>query len=68
MKTPPLVGLSEAAEILGVDKSNLRRMRDVPESLQTRFPGEYQVSSGPLWFREELEAVAKKRKAHVASD
>ena len=55
-KVPPLVGLSDAAAILGVHRSNLMTVKGLPEPVQ-------RVSSGPLWLRSEIEALAIRREA-----
>jgi hypothetical protein len=57
MNRMDLVGAKEAAVILGVARTNLRR--DVPD-----LPKPYSQPSKryPLWKREDIKALAKERK------
>lgn len=60
----PLVGRSEAAKILGVNRNNMHRMKDVPPSLQERGIEGMEVGATPLWYRSEIEEVARMRAKH----
>ncbi len=62
-KVPALVGLREAAEILGVHKSHVRRIKELPEPLGNRRIEGFDVSAGPLWVRSEIEELADRRAA-----
>lgn len=53
---PEIVGLPEAAEILGVKAPNVRKVRGLPEP---RY-----VSKRPIWSAEELRAFARERAAN----
>lgn len=60
-KSPPLVGLTEAAEILKMKKQNVRVLRGVPEPLQDRGIEGFEVAATPLWPRAEIVELAEKR-------
>jgi transcriptional regulator with XRE-family HTH domain len=67
VKKLPLVGLSEVAEICGVDKSQIGRWRRAgtfPEPcLDRRSAAEPNgLSAGPLWWRSDITAFKRKRK------
>lgn len=56
-ENPPIVGLAEAAEIAGVQRSHFRVMRtrgQVPEP-------QVVLACGPIWKRSVIEKWAKKR-------
>lgn len=58
-RLPELVGSAEAIEILGIQKSTLRRWM-LPGSGRlgpdrTRMIPPVRVSSGPIWVREDVE-------------
>lgn len=51
---PDVVGVAGAAEMIGVPKPRIARLREagrIPEPL-------YDLPSGPLWLREEIAEVA----------
>jgi hypothetical protein len=57
---PALVGRKEAAMILGVQPQNVGRIRGLPTPLGDGVEG-FEVSSGPLWLRGDIVALAKER-------
>ena len=65
---PALVGRAEAAKILGVTTQNFgtrgRTRGLIPPSLQER--GIAQVSSGPVWLRDEIMALAERLNRSVS--
>jgi hypothetical protein len=64
-KSIALIGRKEAAGILGVAPPNLDRIT-MPPSMQERGIDGFEVSSGPLWPREEIEKLAAERKRATA--
>lgn len=52
---PKLYGASEAAEVLGVEQSNLRRIPTLPAPYQ-------RLRLGTLWRADEVDALAKQRR------
>jgi hypothetical protein len=68
IECPPLVGLGEAAAILGTQKQNLiryngERLAGLPAPLQERKIKGFEVIATPLWPRAEIVALAKLRRA-----
>jgi len=66
-KTSPMVGLREAASILGTAKQNLirsngQRLNGLPPPLQERGIEGFAVIATPLWPRAEIEELARLRK------
>ena len=61
-KSPALVGLAEAGEILDVKKPNVRALPGMPEPLQDRGIDGFAVSATPIWPRTEVVELAAKRK------
>ena len=61
-KSPALVGLAEAAEILEAKKPNVRVLPGMPEPLQDRGIDGFAVSATPIWPRAEIVELAAKRK------
>ena len=55
-----LVGRTEAAEILGVQRPNLTTMRGLPE------PVVDYLHAGRLWLRRDIEKFARERAAAAA--
>ena len=55
MTKTPLVGLAEAASILGVKKQNVRSLAGLPSPQE--------LMAGPVWSRKIIEAFAEERKA-----
>lgn len=56
-KTLRVVGVAEAAEILGIRKQNLYRLRsngELPEPIE-------ELAAGPVWDRAEMEKCARER-------
>lgn len=56
---PPLVGLRGAADILGVDPTNVRRTAGLPAPRE--------MERGPVWVRSDIEAFAEERAAPAAA-
>jgi hypothetical protein len=55
----PLIGVSDAAGVLGVDKSQIGRWRRRKE-----FPlPAYELRAGPLWMRDDVVAFGARRSA-----
>ncbi len=50
-----LVGRTEAAAILGVQRPNLGQLKGLPE------PVVNYLKAGALWLRRDIEAFARKR-------
>lgn len=53
---PTVVGVTQAAEMLGVPKSNISRLRSqgrMPEPVPQEGPG------APVWLKPEVEELAK---------
>jgi hypothetical protein len=59
---PPLVGRKEAARILGLKSENIYRIAEMPPPLQERKIKGFEVTTGPLWPRAEIEELAQHRK------
>lgn len=58
-----MVGLTEAAAILGVSKANLRRdVKGLPEPAQDRGIEGFEVRATPLWHRQEIEDLKEARR------
>lgn len=57
-KKGDLVGVAESAEILGIRKQNLYRLRDNGELPDPRV----ELASGPVWDRKAMEECAKERR------
>ena len=58
---PPLVGLKEAAEILGWDKRKVatyRKRGAFPEPMQN-------LASGPVWTRKQIEDFKKEKELNI---
>jgi phage terminase Nu1 subunit (DNA packaging protein) len=56
-RLPSLLGLSEAADELGVNKSQIGRWRRAE-----RFPApNFELTAGPLWWRKDIKAWEKNR-------
>jgi len=66
-KVPPLVGKSEAAEIIGVDPNNMVKLRGLPAPLNDREECDVQVRATPVWRRVEIEKFAEERNARRAA-
>lgn len=60
-KSPALVGLGEAAAIVGTKRQNLRLLKGMPEPLQDRGIEGFEVAATPLWPRAEVQELADKR-------
>ncbi len=61
-KLPGIVGLAEAAKILGMKKNNVRRLRELPEPANERGIEGFEVSATPIWPRAEIEELAEQRR------
>jgi hypothetical protein len=59
---PAIVGRKEAARILGLKSENIYRIAEMPPPLQERRIKGFEVTTGPLWPRAEIEQLAKHRK------
>lgn len=59
---PALVGRKEAARMLGLKPENIGRVASLPTPLQDRGIEGFEVSTGPLWPRVEIEALVEARK------
>jgi len=64
-KPVALIGRKEAAAILGVAPPNLDRL-EMPLPMQKRGIDGFDVSSGPLWPRDEIEKLAVERNRAIA--
>jgi hypothetical protein len=60
---PPLIGRKEVARILGVQAQNVYRVKGLPSPIGKGIEG-FEVSSGPLWLRSAIEALAAQRKGY----
>lgn len=59
---PPLLGTSEVAKLLGIDKSQTARWRSNPSQSGPEFPQPVAViRAGPLWLRSDIEEFAVAR-------
>jgi hypothetical protein len=63
---PALIGRKEAARLLGIKPENLYRIEGVPRPLQDRGIKGFEVTTGPLWPRVEIEELVKLTKAAKA--
>lgn len=63
-KVPAIVGLAEAAELLGMKKENVRRLAELPEPVNDRGIEGFAVSATPIWPRVEIEELAAHRAAN----
>lgn len=60
---PAIVGASEAAVILGVDRRQVGRWRDHPPQSGPPFPAPVtKVKATPIWRRTDIEQFAQERK------
>lgn len=58
-KVPPLVGVREAAEILGVERPRINRWRGsgvMPEPIQ-------ELACGPIWLQQDVEDLRDRKAA-----
>lgn len=66
-KVPPLVGKSEAAEILKCNPNNMGKLRGLPAPLQEEEGPDGEpiaaVRATPVWRRCEIEQFAAERQA-----
>ncbi|MCA1571236.1 MAG: hypothetical protein LC798_13135 [Chloroflexi bacterium] len=54
----PFVGTGQVAEIIGIVKTNVSRLRasgEIPEPL-------FETPGGPQWLRARIEAIAEERR------
>lgn len=61
---PTIIGVTKAAEMLGVPKSNISRLRSqgrMPEPVPQDGPG------APMWIRDELVPLARELAAERAA-
>jgi hypothetical protein len=59
---PELTGTSEAAKLLGVDKSQIGRWRTKPSKSGPVFPDPIvRIKAGPIWTRAAIEQFAEQR-------
>lgn len=59
----PLLGTSEVAALLGVNKSQVSRWRSKPPKSGPTFPDPVtRIAAGPLWDRREVQKFAQARK------
>lgn len=63
-KVPAIVGLAEAARLLGMKKENVRRLAELPEPANDRGIEGFEVSATPIWPRIEIEELAANRAAN----
>lgn len=63
MAAPEIVGMSEAADILGFSRSNFNQHRhryDRPEDADNPFPQPIaKLACGPIWLKRDMEKWAK---------
>lgn len=50
-----IVGLKEAAAILGAEKSDVRKLANLPRKAA-------HLACGPIWWRSDIEAFARTRR------
>ena len=59
-KKPRLYGAAEAAGVLGVDQTNVRRLQGIPKPHAV-------LKSGTVWLADDIDAFAAERRARVAA-
>ena len=58
-----LMGVSEAARVLGVRASNLNRVVGLPEPVYAPYyPPPQRVSAGRFWWGDEIRELAEQRR------
>lgn len=62
-KQLPLLGTSEVAKLLAVNKSQVSRWRSSPPKSGPKFPEPVaKIAAGPLWDRRAVQAFSRARK------
>src|SRR3712207_5274540 len=58
---PPVVGLAEVSNLLGISKSRVSALAAQPD-----FPAAAMLAAGPVWWRSQIERYGELRRADPA--